>query len=145
MQGEELSPSAHIVHYVSSSRLTDTGEVVWSTFRNKESGNCPSAWWLEVFNLMPAGNQLEKIRPLAQAALTVRVSGRLVEIAIEDLKACCEALRVIHMPYEKTADRPADPAHCDMKGIPPRNDPSERDICERIAKIVNPCFHKAIV
>ena len=145
MRGEELSPTAHIVHYVSPSKLTDTGEVSWTTFRNKVTGKCPSAWWLEVFSLFPPGNQLNEIRSLANAALTIKKKGRLVEIVIEDLKSCGETLKVIHMPKEKACSASADPAHCDIKGIPPFNSPSERDICEKIAKIVKPCFHKAIV
>ncbi len=145
MRGEELSPSAHIVHYVSPSKFTETGEVLWTTFRNKESGKCPSAWWLEVFSQYPPENQLNEVRLLAKSALTIKEAGRLVEIVVGDLQACSGSVKVIHMPIDSTPTSPEDPAHCDIKGIPERNSANERSVCEQIAKVVNPNHHKAIV
>lgn len=140
MKGEGLPGDANVVHYVSPSRITETGEAGWDGFRRNAEGAPPSVHWLEQLG-SGTSEQVSAARRVARVQL--RPNGRLVELRVGDVVAQREEIKFVHDPLCATEKYPADPSHSDMIGVPARGAANERLVCEVIASCVTR-MHKAV-
>ena len=140
MKGEELPDDANVVHYVSPSRVTETGEAGWEGFRRNNDGEPPSVHWLQQLGSEKA-KQVSAARKVSRVQL--RSNGRLGELRVGDVVARRDEIRFVHDPLCATDQYPADPSHSDMMGVPERGAANERLVCEVIASCVTQ-MHKAV-
>jgi len=90
MKGEELPDDANVVHYVSPSRVTETGEAGWDGFRRNNDGEPPSVHWLQQLGSDKA-KQVSTARKVARVQL--RTNGRLAELRVGDVVAQRDEVR----------------------------------------------------
>lgn len=139
MKGDSLPDDANVVHYVSSSRITEHGEASWEAFRQKKRGRAPSVHWLQELGGTKE-HQLARTRQVSRISL--RRSGRFAELQVGEVRVQCADLAFVHAPLDATGEYLADPSHADME-VPERDSDDERIVCEQIASCVN-AMHKAV-
>lgn len=141
MKDDELPIEANVVHYVSPSRVTDTGEVTWAAF-SKPSGQMPSVHWLEQFE-GSTDEQLKSVRRVSR--LNRRRNGRFAELSVGDVVGIHPTIKVLHDPLQATLIFKEDPSHSNITGLPRRDDPREKLVCEQMAKFVKRNLHPAVL
>lgn len=140
MKGEELPDDANVVHYVSPSRITETGEAGWDGFRRNTKDQPPSVHWLEQLG-SEKSEQVSAARKVARVER--RSNGRLAELRVGDVVAQRHEISFVHDPLCATEKDPADPSHSNMIGVPARGAANERLVCEVIASCVTQ-MHEAV-
>lgn len=119
MAGTELRDEHHVVRYVKPTLVRDDGSVDGSAFRLRSGEDGLSVNWLEHYANHVRSEQLEEVRRLSR--ITMRRRGVLAElnVGMTKRKTREEArLRFEHRPLSQERDFPADPSHCEVRGLP---------------------------
>lgn len=119
MNGTELSAEHHVVRYVKPTFVREDGSVDGSAFCLRSGEIGLSVNWLEHFANRVRSEQLEDVRRLSR--ITMRRRGRLAELNVGMTKRKTREaarLRFEHWPLSQERDYPADPSHCEIRGLP---------------------------
>lgn len=138
MTGAELRDEHHVVRYVKSTLVRDDGSVDGSAFRLRSGEIGLSVNWLEHCANRVRSEQLEDVRRLSR--ITMRRRGRLAELNVGMTKRKTrEAARVRfeHRPLSQECDYPADPSHCEIRGLPDGESPQAALVGDLIADCVS--------
>lgn len=135
----DLPDDAHIVRYISPSRVDENGVVNGKAFRLRPNENGLSVNWLDFFADLGKSEQLNEVRRLSR--LELRSNGRFAELNVGVAKQAVRAelpnLRFIHDPLPAVDEYDADPSHSQIAELPPLSD-SQRSamIGDMIARCV---------
>jgi len=145
MKGEELDSEHHVVRYVNSTCVADSGKAVTGrAFHLRLGEDFLSVNWLEACG-SGRNDQLAEVRRTCRMGRRSTVSRRkrdiFAEINIGELKrALSEELyssRIIHDPQDATEEHCADPSHAIITGLPPHGSADVVIIGELIAECVS--------
>ena len=143
MTDQVLQDEDNVVLYAKPTLVLDTqlGQIDGSAFTWNGRGDGLSVNWLECFPNLPKVQQLDIIRQLIR--LNMRPSGRLVELnvgeVLEHIAAELDSPRFVRKPLEETTEFEADPSHCELAGLPSREEDEVKaaEIGEIIANCVS--------
>ena len=126
MTDEELQDTDNVVLYAKPTLVIDAqlGQIDGSAFAWNGRGDGLSVNWLECFSNLPKEGQLDAIKQLIR--LNMRPSGRLAELnvgtVLEHIILQLDSPRFIRKPLAATTDFEADPSHCELAGLPSREE-----------------------
>ena len=126
MTDQALQDADNVVLYAKPTLVIDAqlGQVDGSAFIWNGRGDGLSVNWLECFGNLPKERQLDIIRQLIR--LNMRLSGRLVELnvgtVLEHITTQLDSPRFVRKPLAATTDFKADPSHCELVGLPTREE-----------------------
>ena len=126
MTDQELQDADNVVLYTKPTLVIDAqlGQIDGDAFTWNGRGDGLSVNWLECFANLTKAQQLDTIRHLIR--LNMRPSGGIVElnvgIVLERITAELDSPRFVRRPLAETAEFEADPSHCELAGLPFRED-----------------------
>ena len=135
----DLPDDAHIVRYISPSRVDENGVVNGKAFRLRPNEKGLSINWLDHFTDLDKSEQINEVRRLFR--LKLRSNGRFAELNVGAAKQAVWAelpdLRFVHYPLPAVDEYEADPSHSQIAELPPLSD-SQRSaiIGDMIARCV---------
>lgn len=145
MADKILGNESSVVRYCKPSLLHQDGTVSGFAFHLRPNEATLSVHWLQSFQGMTKGQQLDEVRRLSR--LTMRPNGRLAELRVgrvmqnassEDAK-----LSFVHSPLPVESDYAADPSHSEICGLPEAGSPEAEFVGEMIAACVEK-LHPAV-
>ncbi len=120
----DLPDDAHIVRYISPSRVDENGIVNGKAFRLRSNEKGLSINWLDFFSDLDKPGQINEVRRLSR--LELRSNGRFAELNVGVAKQAVRAelpnLRFIHDPLSAVDEYEADPSHSQIADLPPVSD-----------------------
>ena len=143
MTDQALPCSDNVVLYAKPNQIANPGlaEVKPIAFKWNGKGDGLSANWLEYFNCLTKGEQLDRIRDLIHREMAA--TGGLAELnvgkVIEQISEELSDPRFLHTPSPPQPPRypNEDPTHCELAGLPPPSDPFSSAIADMIAQCVS--------
>ncbi len=141
MTDQVLQDEDNVVLYAKPTLVIDAqlGQIDGSAFTWNGRGDGLSVNWLECFGDLPKAQQLGIIRQLIR--LNMRPSGRLVElnvgVVLEHIAAELDSPRFVRRPLAETVEFEADPSHCELAGLPSREEDEIR--AAEIGEIISNC------
>ena len=135
----DLPDDAHVVRYISPSRVDENGTVNGKAFRLRPNENGLSVNWIDFFADLGKSEQINEVRRLSR--LELRSNGRFAELNVGVAKQAVRAelpnLRFVHYPLPAVDEYDADPSHSQIAELPPLSD-SQRSamIGDMIARCV---------
>lgn len=135
----DLPDDAHVVRYISPSRVDENGILNGKAFRLRPNENGLSINWPGYFADLDKSEQINEVRRLSR--LRLRRNGRFAELNVGVAKQAVRAelpnLRFIHDPLPAVDEYDADPSHSQIAELPPLSD-SQRSamIGDMIARCV---------
>lgn len=142
----DLPDDAHIIRYISPSRIDENGSVNGKAFRLRPNENGLSVNWLDYFADLDKSAQINEVRRLSR--LELRPNGRFAElnvgVAKQAVRAVLPDLRFVHDPLPAGDGYEADPSHSQIAELPPLSD-SQRSamIGDMIARSVQKLYPAA--
>ena len=142
----DLPDDAHIIRYISPSRIDENGNVNGKAFRLRPNENGLSVNWLDYFSDLDKFAQINEVRRLSR--LELRPNGRFAELNVGAAKqsvwAVLPDLRFVHDPLPAGDGYEADPSHSQIAELPPLSD-SQRSamIGDMIARSVQKLYPAA--
>ena len=119
MAGTELRDEHHVVRYVKPTFVREDRSVDGSAFRLRSGEGGLSVNWLEHYANRVRSEQLEEVRRLSR--ITMRRRGVLAELNVGMTKRKTREaarLRFERRPLSQERGYPADPSHCEIRGLP---------------------------
>lgn len=143
MTDQELQAADNVVLYAKPTLVIDArlGQIDGSAFTWNGRGDGLSVNWLECFGSLTKAQQLDTIRRLIR--LNMRPSGRLAELnvgdVLEHIAVELDSPQFLRRPLAETAEFEADPSHCELAGLPSREEDEMKaaEIGEIIANCVS--------
>ena len=116
----DLPDNAHIVRYISPSRVDENGNVNGKAFRLRPNENGLSVNWIDFFADLDKPGQINEVRRLSR--LELRSNGRFAELNVGAAKQAVRAelpnLRFVHDPLPADDEYESDPSHCQIAELP---------------------------
>ena len=136
----DLPDDAHVVRYISPSRVDENGVVNGKAFRLRPNENGLSVNWIDFFADLGKSEQINEVRRLSR--LELRSNGRFAELNVGAAKQAVRAelldLRFVHDPLPAVDEYEADPSHSQIADLPPVSD-SQRSAM--IGDMIARCVH----
>lgn len=122
-RGVPVPDPDHVLRYVKPTHI-DGDQINGDAFLRKPGEDAPSTNWLEWFD-PPPENQVSECRIAAGLRLKFSKTGKLAKLRVEHTKAYVTqedpnhlVLAFEHDPLDEEDEKPADPSHAIIRGVP---------------------------
>ena len=120
---KHLVDESNIVRYCRPTLIHRDGTVDGDAFRLHPIETNLSVHWLECFKGLAKNQRLDQVRSVSRLRMSRNGRGRLLELRVgrdkEHVRPVVADLSVVHSPLPAVSNHPADPAHSELRGLPP--------------------------